>query len=498
MPKLVPLWTDLFVWLIFAVTAVYVWRVVHNANARRVWRRVFVAPTPMCAAIVLAVLLAIGLADSIHFRPRIDTGSDGHGHVQAIYSGDTWSLFDLAVAPLRESREKSYSLPLADRLFSKEAVERDGVMVRDFPRLVYGGRQLVDPARDWAADVATRIVAGGVLGVLGGLAVLLLVTGSIAQRRGVRLVDAWSHMRSDPDRLPWRAVAKTLIVLGAFVGVLAALAAGYHVFGTDLTGNDVFYRVLKSIRTAIVMGSLTTAATMPFALVLGVISGYLRGWADDLIQYFYTVLSSIPPVLLIAACVLLIQVFIDKNPQLFETGIERSDIKLLFLCLIVGLTEFATMCRLVRGETLKLRELDYVQASQAFGAGAGRIMAKHIVPNVMHIVIITMVLEFSQIVLYEAVLSYVGVGVDPSMSSFGTMLNLARSEMAREPIVWWNLATAFVFMLGLVLATNLFADGVRDAFDPRARAFRPKRLAGEIRRKILAPLPLRARQGVAT
>src|SRR6202000_181173 len=136
----------------------------------------------------------------------------------------------------------------------------------------------------------------------------------------------------------------------------------------------------------------------------------------------------------IAACVLMVQVFIDKNPQFFETGLERADLKLLLLCLIVGLTEFATIRHLVRGETLKLRELDYVQASQAFGSGATKIMTRHILPNVMHIVIITLVLEFSQIVLYEAVLSYVCVGGDHSMPSFGTMLTLARSEMARDPV----------------------------------------------------------------
>jgi peptide/nickel transport system permease protein len=92
------------------------------------------------------------------------------------------------------------------------------------------------------------------------------------------------------------------------------------------------------------------------------------------------------------------------------------------------------------------------------------------------------VLEFSGIVLYEAVLSYVGVGVDPTTNSFGTMINLARSEMARNPVVWWNLVTAFVFMLTLVLAINLFADAVRDAFDPRARVFRPR-----LRQKAGAP-----------
>ena len=109
-----------------------------------------------------------------------------------------------------------------------------------------------------------------------------------------------------------------------------------------------------------------------------------------------------------------------------------------------------------------------------FGVGDVRIMARHIVPNVMHLVLITTVLSFSDLILYEAVLTYVGVGVDPSMNSFGGMINLARSEMSRDPVVWWSFAAAFAFMVALVLAANLFADGVRDAFDPRARVFRPR------------------------
>ena len=495
MPKLVFLWTDIFVWLVFAMTVFYVTRVLRNPNARRTWRRVFMAPTPMAASIVLAIFVCIGMTDSVHFRLRIDA-TPGKGIAPAVYSGETLSLLDLAFTSLREGREKTYSMPLAYRGFSKEASDEGGTAGRDFPRLRYGGHRLADPARDWFGDIASRLVTGVVLGLVAAMGLMLVIAGGVASARREGIVAAWRYMRSSATTMPWTTVARTILALGVFIGGLLSLAAGYHVFGTDLTGNDVFYRVIKSIRTAIVMGALTTAATLPFALVLGVVAGYLRGWADDLIQYFYTVLSSIPAVLLIAACVLMIQVFIDKNPQFFETGIERSDLKLLFLCLIVGITEFATMCRLVRGETLKLRELDYIQASQAFGAGAGKIMAKHIVPNVMHIVIITMVLEFSQIVLYEAVLSYVGVGVDPSMSSFGTMLNLARSEMARDPIVWWNLATAFVFMLGLVLSINLFADGVRDAFDPRARTWKPRRIANALRRKMLAPLPLRGRPGV--
>ncbi len=141
------------------------------------------------------------------------------------------------------------------------------------------------------------------------------------------------------------------------------------------------------------------------------------------------------------------------------------------------MTGWATLCRLLRAETLKIAELDYVQAAHAFGVSKWRVMARHILPNVMHLVLIVAVLDFSALVLYEAVLSYVGVGVDPNSSSFGSMINLARSEMSRDPVVWWNLATAFTFMLALVLAANLFADAVREAFDPRARVFRPRRLA---------------------
>jgi peptide/nickel transport system permease protein len=245
------------------------------------------------------------------------------------------------------------------------------------------------------------------------------------------------------------------------------IAGSYHLFGTDKVGQDVFYQAIKGIRTGLVIGTLTTLIMLPFAIVLGIAAGYFRGWVDDVIQYLYTTLNSIPGVLLIAAAVLLIQVYIDQNPGLFETTAERADLRLLFLCLILGVTSWTGLCRLLRGETLKLRELDYITAAQSFGVSPARILARHIVPNVMHVVLITVVLDFSGLVLAEAVLSYVGVGVDPAMISWGNMINAARLEMAREPVVWWTLAAAFLFMFALVLAANLFADVVRAAFDPR-------------------------------
>jgi peptide/nickel transport system permease protein len=258
----------------------------------------------------------------------------------------------------------------------------------------------------------------------------------------------------------------TLVIM-TFIGAIFNLATVYHVLGTDKVGQDVLYLALKSIRTGLVIGTVTTLVTLPLGLLLGIAAGYLRGWVDDVVQYIYTVLNSIPNVLLIAAAVLMMQVVIETHPEWFNNSASRADMRLVSLCLILGITSWTGLCRLLRGETLKLRELEYIQAAQAFGVSSIRILTRHIMPNLMHIVLIVLVLDFSALVLAEAVLSYVGVGVDPSMISFGTMINGARLEMGREPMVWWALAAAFGFMLSLVLAANLFADAVRDAFDPR-------------------------------
>ena len=243
---------------------------------------------------------------------------------------------------------------------------------------------------------------------------------------------------------------------------------GTHVFGTDKVGQDVLYLTLKSIRTGLLIGTLTTLIMLPAAIFLGLLAGYAGGWIDDVIQYLYTTLNSIPGVLLIAAAVLMMQVVIDTHPDWFATSAERADARLLALCAILGITSWTGLCRLLRGETLKLRELEYVQAARSLGVSGARILWRHILPNVMHIVMIAIVMDFSGLVLAEAVLSYVGIGVDPNTISFGSMINTARMELAREPMVWWSLAAAFVFLFGLVLSANLFADVVRDAFDPRS------------------------------
>jgi peptide/nickel transport system permease protein len=286
-------------------------------------------------------------------------------------------------------------------------------------------------------------------------------------RRGESFASVLRTFFSSRDPVPWGTLFGSLAAMLTLVGVVTVLSSKYHVLGTDKVGQDVLYQALKSIRTGLLIGTLTTIVMLPAAILLGLMAGYFRGWVDDLIQYLYTTLNSIPGVLLVAAAILMMQVYVANHEEALGGVAERADLRLLFLCLILGITSWTSLCRLLRGETLRLRELDYVQAAHAFGVRHFTVLGRHVLPNVLHIVLITVVIDFSGLVLAEAVLSYVNIGVDPSTESWGNMINGARLELAREPAVWWSLAAALGFMFVLVLAANLLADVVRDALDPR-------------------------------
>jgi peptide/nickel transport system permease protein len=440
-----PLYTDVLLWLLMAAVAFYAWYCSRRPHLAAPWKRVFQSKAAMVCTVILASFLVIGFADSLHYRARLSGAS-------ASYSPEVLSVLDLALSHLRERRERTYSAPLATRLYAKEQMQVDGKTVSEFPRLAYGGAHLkneADKPRDIAARIGLGLLCAAVAAVLLGLLVRRL-------------------RRRNPE-VPWGAAGSTLLIVLAVALPAAFLAQEYHVFGTDKVGQDILYQALKSVRISLVIGTLTTLVLLPLGIALGIMAGYFRGWIDDVIQYLYTTLNSIPNVLLIAAAVLMMQVVIDRNAEWFATAAQRADFRLLILCAILGLTSWTGLARLLRGEALKLSQLEYIQAAHAFGVADARILSRHILPNVSHIVIIAMVMDFSGLVLAEAVLSYVGVGVDPATTSFGTMINSARLEMGREPIVWWSLAAALLFMFLLVLAANLFSDAVRDGFDPRVR-----------------------------
>jgi peptide/nickel transport system permease protein len=431
--------TDALLWLLVAAVAVYALYCRRRPHLAAPWKRVFQSKAAVASGVVLGFFLVVGLADSLHYR--------------AAGSVEVQSLLDRVLVVLRQTGEKTYSAPLATRLYAKEQIETsDGKHVRDFPRLRHGGVHLEDEGQR-AGDILLRALAGLAAAAV-VWALLYLALRPLARRY---------------PQIPFGAAWLTLALMLAVAGPLASLAPHYHVLGTNQVGQDVLYLALKSIRTSLAIGTLTTLVLLPLGIALGIMAGYFKGWIDDVIQYLYTTLNSIPGVLLIAAAVLMMQVVIDRHADWFPSAAQRADFRLLVLCAILGLTSWTGLARLLRGEALKLSQLEYIQAAHAFGVSDARILGRHILPNVAHIVIIAMVMDFSGLVLAEAVLSYVGVGVDPATTSFGTMINAARLEMGREPIVWWSLAAAFASMFVLVLAANLFADAVRDGFDPRVR-----------------------------
>jgi peptide/nickel transport system permease protein len=224
---------------------------------------------------------------------------------------------------------------------------------------------------------------------------------------------------------------------------------GWHLLGTDALGKDVLTQTLRACRTALIIGGVTSLIYVPVGTIFGILAGYFRRRVDDLIQYIYTVLYSIPEILLLIALLI---------------GQEKT---LLRMSVALSVTAWVGLCRLIRGETMRQAERPYIAAARALGQSQWKIMTQHILPNVMHLVLINFVLGFSHLVLAEAILSYLGVGTPIGTPSWGSMIDGGRGELSRNPLVWWNLVSATGALFGLVLSLNVFGDALRRAFDPK-------------------------------
>src|SRR5262245_60787252 len=224
--------TDVLVWLLVLVTLGYAVYCRRHPHLMVPWARVFRSPAAMASLVVLVTYLAVGLLDSLHFRPALPAKE---GEAKA-YSTEVLSVLDLGLASLRGRGEKTYSAPLDTRSYAREQVEHsDGKVSREFPRLRYGGAHLKDEA-EWAADVSRRVVAG--FGLAAVVFFLLFLLARILKRKR--------------PEIPWQASLVALGVILFLAGPAFALSTGYHVLGTDKVGQDVFYQALKSIRTSLV------------------------------------------------------------------------------------------------------------------------------------------------------------------------------------------------------------------------------------------------------
>lgn len=447
------LWTDILVWALFGILLILGRLASRSLQVRSQWHSVFKSNIAMISAIILSFYLLFTLLDSIHLRVAIAPTNSKN---ETLHYAPAVSLLDMIFEHTIASTERTYSAPFATHEYSKSiVVDEHGVT-----------KQVYLPLKHVAPNA--EMMNSTLFAFMIGLAIsAVFVFAHILWRSKEGIKKALIRTLQGKTELPWRVAYLTMTLLMMLFTWLYVMSFEFHVLGTDKVGGDVLYHSLKSIRTGVLIGLLTTLIMLPVAILLGVSAGLFGGWVDDVIQYLYTTLSSIPGVLLIAAGVLSMQVMMNNHPTWFETTLERSDLRLLFLILILGITSWTGLCRLLRAETLKISQMEFVTAAKAFGVSRWTIIRRHIVPNLMHIILISVVLDFSGLVLAEAVLSYVGVGVDPTMHSWGNMINQARLEMAREPMVWWSLFSAFVFMFILVLSANLLSDRVQRVLDPR-------------------------------
>lgn len=221
-----------------------------------------------------------------------------------------------------------------------------------------------------------------------------------------------------------------------------------HPFGLDIFGMSVWAKTLKGTEVAMSVGLVTSLISITIGVTLGALAGYFGGKIDEGIVWFYTTFTSIPYIMLVVA----IAFILGKG--------------LMTVYLALGLTSWVSLCRLIRGEVMRHKDREYVQAAGAIGGGDMRKLFVHILPNVLHIVIINFSLSFQTAIKSEVILSYLGLGVQ-GRPSWGIMIDDAKLELARG--VWWQLAAATLAMLIVVLAFNILGDALRDALDPKLK-----------------------------
>ncbi len=243
-----------------------------------------------------------------------------------------------------------------------------------------------------------------------------------------------------------------------------------HWCGTDYLGRDVFLRALFATRTAVKVGVIASLIATLFGVTLGILAGYFGGTADDVVVWIYSTFASMPSLLFILAFALLVSkgFLLPSMQSVFNAfaALLHTEPGMLAVYLGIGLTGWVSLCRVVRAEAMRIREAQFVQAARTLGAGSFSIIFRHVLPNLMHLVIIYFTMQFAFAVMTEVIVSYLGLGVQFE-PSWGVMIADGQERLWRG--VWWEVGTASVFLFVLVLALNILGDALRDVLDPSLR-----------------------------
>jgi len=241
-----------------------------------------------------------------------------------------------------------------------------------------------------------------------------------------------------------------------FEGGLLSANAWRYPLGADKSGRGVLSMAIHGMAWAFIIGVVTTLISIMIAVPLGALAGFFGGVIDDIIVWFYTTLASIPFLLLLIA---IISIIPDEL---------RGQWGMWAVLVVIGIVTWVGLARLIRAEFMKHKQREYVQACRGLGYSNSRIIFNHILPNVSHIIIITFTIGFIGSVNTEVFLTFVGAGAQESMT-WGKIITTAKTELSRQPSVWWPLATATGMLFVLSLAFSIFGDALRDALDPKLK-----------------------------